>query len=380
MVFLLSVVNSPIIFSFFSGAGFLDLGFEKSGYDIRFVNEAFQPFVEAYQFSRQKMALSQPEYGYFVQSIEDFLEGKGKKQIQFYLERALSESLVGFIGGPPCPDFSIAGKQKGHKGENGRLTGSYVELIIQNQPDFFIFENVKGLWRTKKHREFYEEIKSNLRAAGYALTDKLINSIEFGVPQDRERIILLGLKASSFNNISERALQAAFNWEQECIFRADLVHNKKRWPQRDTYLERSSLPLPSDFDALYPLTVEYWFDKNNVTLHPNAVHHFKPKQALPKFQSIDEGDDSKKSCKRLHRYRFSPTAAYGNNEVHLHPYQSRRLSAAEALAIQSLPAEFELPPNMSLSNMFKTIGNGVPFLAALGLAKSIKQLMAKLQY
>ncbi|MCR4811877.1 MAG: DNA cytosine methyltransferase, partial [Bacteroidales bacterium] len=67
----------------------------------------------------------------------------------------------------------------------------------------------------------------------------------------------------------------------------------------------------------------------------------------------------------------SPTAAYGNNEVHIHPYKPRRISVAEALAIQSLPKEYELPPSTSLSDAFKTIGNGVPFLLANSIAKSI---------
>jgi len=57
--------------------------------------------------------------------------------------------------------------------------------------------------------------------------------------------------------------------------------------------------------------------------------------------------------------------------VHIHPYLPRRISVAEALAIQSMPKEFELPPSMTLSNMFKTIGNGVPFLAAHGLAQTM---------
>ncbi|ECM5756065.1 DNA cytosine methyltransferase, partial [Salmonella enterica subsp. enterica serovar Enteritidis] len=84
-----------------------------------------------------------------------------------------------------------------------------------------------------------------------------------------------------------------------------------------------------------------------------------------------EGDVSRKSYKRLHRNRFSPTAAYGNNEVHIHPYLPRRLSAAEAMALQSLPKEFELPDDMTLTDMFKTIGNGVPYLAAKGLADTV---------
>jgi len=97
---------------------------------------------------------------------------------------------------------------------------------------------------------------------------------------------------------------------------------------------------------------------------------------ITKFAVVDEGDDSKKSFKRLHRWRYSPTACYGNNEVHLHPYKVRRISVAEALAIQSLPANFVLPENMTLTNMFKTIGNGVPYLASKGLAQTILDFLA----
>ncbi|MEJ1938915.1 DNA cytosine methyltransferase, partial [Nostoc sp. NIES-2111] len=115
------------------------------------------------------------------------------------------------------------------------------------------------------------------------------------------------------------------------------------------------------------LTVEYWFRKNKVLSHPNSEHYFQPRAGITKFASIPEGDASKKSFKRLHRWRYSPTACYGNNEVHLHPYKIRRISVAEALAIQSLPTNFVLPENMSLTNMFKTIGNGVPYLASKAL-------------
>lgn len=86
---------------------------------------------------------------------------------------------------------------------------------------------------------------------------------------------------------------------------------------------------------------------------------------------VEEGDDSRKSYKRLHRWRYAPTAAFGNNEVHLHPYRARRISVSEALAIQSLPKEYELPQEMTLTSMFKGIGNGVPYLAAHEIAKSI---------
>ncbi|WP_373542305.1 DNA cytosine methyltransferase [Chamaesiphon sp.] len=124
------------------------------------------------------------------------------------------------------------------------------------------------------------------------------------------------------------------------------------------------------------LTVQHWFDKNDVNHHPNTHHCFTPRAGLVRFLSVLEGDDSKKSYKRLHRWRYSPTTCYGNNEVHLHPYQARRISVAESLAIQSLPPEFKLPAKMSPTDMFKSVGNGVPFLAAKGIVITINEFLS----
>ena len=103
------------------------------------------------------MELVGPLFGTDVKDITEYLNHDKlesiKKQVDSVRE---SYELVGFIGGPPCPDFSIGGKNKGREGENGKLSGTYIELIIQTQPDFFLFENVKGLYRTHKHRNFFE--------------------------------------------------------------------------------------------------------------------------------------------------------------------------------------------------------------------------------
>lgn len=369
--------QTPIIFSFFSGSGFLDLGFETSGFDVRFVNEFYKPFLEAYQYSRSHMQLPEPKYGYHLGSIDDFVTGDKKQELYHLVSQAKSEALTGFIGGPPCPDFSVAGKNKGSDGENGILTRVYIEAIVQNQPDFFLFENVKGLWRTVKHRAFYEEMKANLEEAGYVLTDRLTNSIEFGVPQDRDRILMFGIHRKHVSQgLTNEDLTRDFDWEREVKFDKAKVLDKSIWPEISVYAEDSIRELPKHLDNYCELTVEHWFKRNDVYKHVNAKHHFKPYS--DKFKTIQEGDNSKKSFKRLHRYRYSPTAAYGNNEVHLHPYKSRRLSAAEALAIQSLPKEFQLPPTMTLSDMFKTIGNGVPYLAAERLAQTIRAYLKKL--
>lgn len=356
------------IFSFFAGAGFLDLGFEHAGYNVVFVNENHKPFINAYKYSRSKLKLHAPKYGYSEESIEYYSSPLGSKTLTGYVQDAQRNDLVGFIGGPPCPDFSVGGKNRGQHGDNGCLSKVYVDLIISQKPDFFLFENVKGLWRTKKHREFYESLKTTLQTHGYVLNDKLINAIHYGTPQYRERIILMGVKKGLVGS-----KQRDFPWESFVTHPSVPLKANIDWPGVNEFKENSHLPIPDNIRK--ELTVQYWFDKNSVDNHPNANHYFQPKAALSKFKVIAEGDDSKKSFKRIHRWRYSPTACYGNNEVHLHPYKARRLSVAEALAIQSLPKEFELPPSMTLSNMFKTIGNGVPYMAAKALASSLKQFL-----
>ena len=96
------------IFSFFSGAGFLDLGFEKEGYEIVFVNEFNEDFLKAYKYSRQRMKMKAPKMGYYCGDINDLLSGRKRKELTQNVKQIKENSIVGFIGGPPCPDFSIA--------------------------------------------------------------------------------------------------------------------------------------------------------------------------------------------------------------------------------------------------------------------------------
>ncbi|MEJ2765539.1 DNA cytosine methyltransferase [Photobacterium sp. MCCC 1A19761] len=372
------------IFSFFTGSGFLDLGFEEAGFNTAAVNEFHGPFLEAYKHSRKVMDRPVPEFGHYHCSIEDFVgEGPKSSELAGHVSGLQSSGeLVGFIGGPPCPDFSVGGKNKGKDGDNGRLSRTYVDAIIQHGPDFFLFENVKGLWRTARHREFYEELKADLRASGYVLTDHLVNCIQYGAPQDRDRILMFGMKKEHLvPSFGEGILakmeipEDKFKWEAHMRYTREQALDKPDWPDTREFVEGAETDMPGS--VIEELTIEHWFRKNDVLHHPNAGAYFQPKSA--KFQEVAEGDTSKKSFKRLHRWRYSPTAAYGNNEVHLHPYQPRRLSAAEALAIQSLPPEFELPANMTLSDKFKTIGNGVPYVAALGVAKTINDFIHRIK-
>lgn len=363
------------IFSFFSGAGFLDLGFELEGhYNIVFVNEFHKAFSDVYQYARQNMNIPAPIYGHHVENIVHYIDGEHPEMMQnlmHLVNESKKQEFTGFIGGPPCPDFSVAGKNKGKEGENGRLSQTYADLICHALPDFFLFENVKGLYRTARHRAFFEQLKKQFVENGYYLTEQLINALEFGVPQDRERIILIGVRQDIVNNLNlqvEGTNLIGFPWDAHKLYNIEDV-KAINWPDRNPYVEHANLPIPNGI--IEDLTVQHWWTLNDVLHHPNADMYFQPKAGLIRFQTTDEGDDKKKSYKRLHRWRYSPTVAYGNNEVHIHPYEARRISVAEALALQSLPREFVIPHNITLTDAFKTIGNGVPFLAAQGIANSI---------
>lgn len=360
------------IFSFFSGCGFLDLGFESAGYEIEAVNEFSASFLSAYKYSRRNMDYPEPVNGYFNCDVNDFL-GEKSKELKDYISDARKDgSLVGFIGGPPCPDFSIAGKQRGRNGDNGKLSLSYVKLIIKHKPDFFLFENVKGLWSTAKHREYYNDLKDMLSSSGYMMIDRMTNALEFGVAQDRDRVLLIGI---SNNTIKKYGYDLSnFPWTKYMKYSMDEIRNIP-WPDMDDFVIDGERNIPDGIPR--ELTVEYWFERNDVNNHPDRDKYFIPRAGLDKMLVIPEGDSNKKSYKRLHRWRYSPTAAYGNNEVHLHPYKARRLSVAECLAIQSLPRDFSLPPEMSKSDSFKTIGNGVPYLLSYGIARTLKDFLEK---
>lgn len=360
------------IFSFFSGAGFLDLGFEMTGhYDVVYVNEFHRAFNDIYKYARKEMGIQPPRYGHHVEDISLLLNNENLMSLMLQIEESKQQTLTGIIGGPPCPDFSIAGKNKGKDGENGKLSGIYAEIICRVHPDFFLFENVKGLYRTAKHRAFFEQLKNKFIETGYYLTEQLINTLEFGVPQDRERIILIGVRHNIVNALHLRVEGnnlIDFPWNEYKLYNIGDVKSVN-WPDRNPYVEHAQLPMPDGI--IENLTVQYWWNMNDVMHHPNSNMYFRPKAGLVRFQTTDEGDDKKKSYKRLHRWRYSPTVAYGNNEVHIHPYEPRRISVAEALALQSLPRQYVIPQNVTLTDAFKTIGNGVPYLAARGIANSL---------
>ena len=347
------------LFSFFSGLGLLDLGFEDAGFNIVFVNELNDQYLRSYQYMRRNLDHI-PEYGYSQKDIRVFLDD-AEWGTTFPNCENRDNRIVGFLGGPPCPDYSVAGKNEGERGKNGQLTTAYIRLIEKRHPDFFVLENVKGLVQTKKHKQYYERIKRRLYRAGYSVFDSVENALLYGSPQYRERLFLVGIRRESFGNRLEYAFggHRAYTFEQI---------NNANWPTTDPFIENGELPQAENI--IGELTVEHWFRQNHVNNHPNSIDVFNIRNE-ERYNTIPEGDSRGKSFKRLHRWRYSPTAAYGNNEVHLHPYHARRISVAEALAIQSAPEYVSIPADLPLSVKFKMVSNGVPYLMALGIARDL---------
>lgn len=165
-------------FFFFFGLGLLDLGFEKLGFEIVEVFEKKEEFLEMYKYFRKKMGILLFKYGYSLVDVENFFDDK---EFELKIELEKKEGLVGFIGGFLCLDFLIVGKNMGVEGVNGCLSIIYFELIKKYNFDFFLFENVKGIWRIKKNRIYIESKMEEMILFNYEIIFDILNLLDFGV-------------------------------------------------------------------------------------------------------------------------------------------------------------------------------------------------------
>ena len=370
-------VNGISVISFFTGGGFLDMGFEEAGFNVVWSNEANAVFADLYSYGMTKWKQFKNPGACAVNiSCIKKIENVFAPEIIKTAFPSGKPALFGIIGGPPCPDFSVCGKNEGGNGINGRLSKTYVHRILSIMPSFFVFENVPGLYKTKKHRDFLRKLETILEKAGYCIDLKILNALEFGVPQDRERLIMIGIQ----NNIVKSCLgcniknneRGWFVWPESTY--AD-AKEKYQWPT--IVKEKSQIIVPPAVPL--ELTVYSLLGGNNDPEKlPNGKDCFKTYSN--KFDKIREGEVNRKSFKRLHRYRFSPTACYGHNEVHLHPWAPRRLSVREAMRIQGIPDTYTLPDDATLSAKFSLVSNGVPVPLAHEVAMSLKCFLNRREF
>lgn len=363
------------VLSFFTGGGFFDLGFKQAGFAICWTNENCSAFAEGYEHGMSAWLSSLNKKRTASAAISNITSicDLSARQV---LKEAFSgprPTVFGVVGGPPCPDFSNGGTHAGGNGINGQLTTVFVDMLCDLKPAFFVIENVTGLYCFHKHREFLEKKIRQLQHHGYAVDFKILNALELGVPQDRERLFVAGFKKP----LAERALGRKLKAYERGWFLWPEIENYKGakslpWPKISPFGKEPSKPdgLPIEL-TVFPALLGNG-DPEKVA---NGREYFNPYS--DKFKQVKEGDVFRKSFKRLHRYRFSPTACYGNQEVHLHPWKPRRLSVRETLRIQSVPDEYVLPEEMSLSAKFKMICNGVPCVMAFHLASAVQRFLKR---
>jgi DNA (cytosine-5)-methyltransferase 1 len=163
------------IVSFFSGAGGLDLGFQKAGFNIIWANEYDKEIWETYEKNHPFTFLD-------------------KRSIVNIPANEVPE-CDGVIGGPPCQSWSEAGSMKGIEDKRGQLFFDFIRILIEKQPKFFLAENVSGML-LGRHLEALKNIKEMFRNAGigYELSFEMVNACDYNVPQDRKRVIFVGIR------------------------------------------------------------------------------------------------------------------------------------------------------------------------------------------
>lgn len=364
--------NIPVL-SFFSGGGFLDIGFEKAGFNVVWTNEIDVAFSNFYSAGITSLKNSEGLDGEFTISNTKSIKDLNATDIISEAFGDRKPDTFGIIGGPPCQDFSINGNLHGFKGDRGSLTDSFLYKIIELTPSFFVMENVTGLVRVKKNRAHFLELLK-VMSEYFWIDFDVLNSLDFGVPQNRERVFVIGInkKNYDFTNVSASLNGKWFPFPINEKYSNSL--KKYKWPEASPF---GKVPQKNGLIPMELCVGSCLVAKDDENKIPNANEYFNLLGDKRILSGIWEGETNRPSFKRLHRYKYSPTTCYGNNEVHLHPFFHRRLSVREALRIQGVPDSYVLPVG-NLSKKFKMIGNGVPVPLAQAMGNALKNFLQSL--
>lgn len=162
------------IVSFFAGAGGLDLGFEKAGFEVIWANEYDREIWETYEKNHINTILDK-------RSIVDIQSNE-------------VPDCDGIIGGPPCQSWSEAGSMRGIADKRGQLFYEFMRILADKKPKFFLAENVSGML-LDIHKDALANIKQMFTDIGYELSFNLLNVSNYGVPQDRKRVFFIGYRS-----------------------------------------------------------------------------------------------------------------------------------------------------------------------------------------
>lgn len=315
------------VVSLFSGCGGLDLGFSgkftsnnrefaKRNFNIAWANDFDQRACLTYAEN-----FSHP---IVCGDITEILKGS------YPLEDSprMPESADVVLGGFPCQDFSLAGKRQGFDGNRGRLYKAMVDVVKRLRPAVFVAENVKGLLSMDDGKAIATILK-DFAKLGYVVTYKVHHAADFGISQNRERVIIVGTDKK--RNLPE------FEFPKP-------THTKEKWTKLKDII--------SDLEKL------------NEGEFPN---HFWSKAKM--FEGTQGNSFTKANG-------IAPTMRaehHGNIEWHWN--KKRRLSAREAARIQSFPDNFIFYP--STSSAYRQIGNAVPPALGWHIASAVEAFLKK---
>ena len=325
---------------FFSGAGGLDLGFKNAGFNIIWANEYDKSIWSTYE-------LNHPETHLDRRSIVD-------------VSASEVPECDGIIGGPPCQSWSEAGALKGINDKRGQLFFDFIRILADKQPKFFLAENVSGML-LGRHSDALKNIKEHFRNAGigYELSFQLVNAVDYNVPQDRKRVIFVGIRKDlNFTYQFEIPEFEKLNLEDAIYDLKDSVLPARS--QNKTNGDACIVPnheyMTGGFSTIFMSRnrVRSW-DEPSFTIQAGGRHAPIHPQA-PKMQFIEQN-------KRIFVPGFEK--------------QYRRLSVRECARIQTFPDDFIFKYD-NIADGYKMIGNAVPVNLGFFLAQSIKsQLKVK---
>lgn len=362
----------------FAGAGGLSLGLEQAGFEVVFANEINSTCAETYLYNRN---LSSDQM--FVGDINDLI-----KNIDKYKKYFKDVSLV--CGGPPCQGFSMANRQRLIDDPRNNLYKSYLEFLSNIMPEFFIMENVKGM--ANKIDEILEDFHNKI-GNQYNIEYQILNAKDFGIPQNRERLIVIGNRIGIESKDIFDEIESCKVVDKVTLGNAilDLPKLKPNKLKNNTGFEDENCGY-FEKDYNYTKTKFYNFINNGriITKLYNHKSRYNNDRDIKIFGLLPQGCNSlHESIKDIMPYQSRNNIfkdkyfKLSENEVcktitshmkfdcnmYIHPTQARGLSPREAARVQTFPDDyvFKGPQN----SWYMQIGNAVPVKLAEVIGKCI---------
>jgi len=363
--------NRPIVIDLFAGAGGLSLGFEQAGFDVA-ASVEIDPIhcaVHEYNFPYSKAICA---------SVAD-LTGEALRDRAGIGDREVDV----VVGGAPCQGFSMIGKRALDDPRN-QLVFHYVRLIAELRPKYFVFENVKGL-TLGQHRKFLTEIIEALKAVGYDVVEdyKVLNAADYGVPQDRRRLFLVGArrglklpaypKPTDGTTVSEAIGDLPNADRFKTLLESDSVRTK--FATKSEYARRlRGLDVdPHDYGYAREfdpdlLTASLRTEHTELSKERFAETEFGKTEPVSRFRKLDPDG----LCNTLRAGTDSARGAFTSPRP-IHPMHPRVITVREAARLHSYPDWFRL--HVTKWHGFRQIGNSVPPLLGRAVGSEIARAL-----